>query len=68
MTIQTDGIIKKHTKGAFIVQLVDNEDHEALCKPSGKMTIRNISLTVGDKVKVELSPYDLTRGRIIWRH
>lgn len=67
MTIQTEGIIQQHVRGAFVVVLADNEDHEVLCKPSGKMRNRNITLVVGDKVKVELSPYDLTRGRIVWR-
>lgn len=34
---------------------------------SGKMRMRNIRVTVGDTVKVEMSPYDLTKGRIIYR-
>ncbi len=34
---------------------------------AGKLRINNIRILVGDKVKVEMSPYDLTRGRITWR-
>lgn len=42
-------------------------DHEVLAHVSGKMRIHFIRILPGDKVKVELSPYDLTRGRIIYR-
>jgi len=41
--------------------------HEVLVHVSGKMRIHFIRILPGDKVKVELSPYDLTRGRIIYR-
>ena len=41
--------------------------HEILAHVSGKMRIHFIRILPGDKVKVELSPYDLTRGRIIYR-
>lgn len=34
---------------------------------AGKLRINNIRILVGDRVKVEMSPYDLTRGRITWR-
>jgi translation initiation factor IF-1 len=42
--------------------------HEVLAKISGKMRKNYIRILPGDRVKVELSPYDLTRGRIIYRH
>jgi translation initiation factor IF-1 len=41
--------------------------HEVLAKISGKMRKNYIRILPGDKVKVELSPYDLTRGRITYR-
>jgi translation initiation factor IF-1 len=41
--------------------------HEVLAHVSGKMRIHFIRILPGDRVKVELSPYDLTRGRIIYR-
>lgn len=41
--------------------------HEALCHISGKIRKNNIRILLGDTVTVELSPYDLTRGRITYR-
>ena len=41
--------------------------HQVLAHISGKLRMNYIKILPGDKVKVELSPYDLTRGRIIWR-
>jgi translation initiation factor IF-1 len=41
--------------------------HEVLAHVSGKMRVHFIKILPGDRVKVELSPYDLTRGRIIYR-
>lgn len=38
-----------------------------LAYPSGKMRMKSIRIIEGDTVKVELSPYDLTKGRIVWR-
>ncbi|MBX0311764.1 MAG: translation initiation factor IF-1 [Sulfurihydrogenibium sp.] len=49
----------------FKVQL--ETGHEVLAHVSGKMRMHFIKILPGDKVKVELSPYDLTRGRIIFR-
>ena len=41
--------------------------HQILAHISGKLRINYIKILPGDKVKVEVSPYDLTRGRITWR-
>ena len=41
--------------------------HQILAHISGKLRMNYIKILQGDKVKVELSPYDLTRGRITWR-
>ena len=41
--------------------------HQILAHISGKLRMNYIKILPGDKVKVELSPYDLNRGRIIWR-
>ena len=46
----------------------DNTDHTILAHLSGKMQINRITLAEGDDVTIELSPYDLTRGRIVYRH
>ena len=50
----------------FKVQLENG--HEILAHSSGKMRMHYIRILPGDKVKVELSPYDLTRGRITYRY
>ena len=66
--IQHRGIIaEEHKDGYFIVVLPDIE-HKVSARISGKIRIRKIHLCVGDEVTVELSPYDLTKGRITWRH
>jgi translation initiation factor IF-1 len=49
----------------FIVEL--NNGHQLRCTISGKMRINNIQLILGDHVKIEISPYDLTKGRIVYR-
>jgi len=41
--------------------------HKILAHISGKLRLNYIKILTGDKVTVEMSPYDLTRGRIIWR-
>ena len=46
---------------------LDNGGHKVLAHISGKMRMHFIRILPGDKVKVELSPYDLTRGRITYR-
>ena len=49
----------------FRVEL-DNK-HQVLATISGKMRKRFIRLTAGDRVKMEMSPYDLSKARIVWR-
>ncbi len=51
--------------GMFRVRL--ESGHEVLAHISGKMRINFIRILPGDRVKVEISPYDLTRGRIVYR-
>ena len=65
--IELMGTVTQALKGTqFIVEL-DN-GHEVLAYPCGKMRRYYIRLLLGDRVKVELSPYDLTRGRITYRY
>ena len=61
-------IIREDGNGYFRVQLKEPEGHECLCRASGRLITRKIQLLVGDKVTVELSPYDLERGRITMRN
>ncbi len=51
----------------FMVKL-DDSDHHVLAYLSGKMRKFYIRILLGDRVRVEMSPYDLNRGRIIYRH
>ncbi len=66
--VEARGVIYKESgNGYFNVELEDPEGHQCLCRASGKLITRKIQLLVGDTVTVELSPFDLTRGRIILR-
>jgi len=65
--IEFDGLITELLpEGRFRVKL-DN-DHEILAYTAGKMKKNRIRSLVGDRVIVEMTPYDLTRGRITYRH
>jgi translation initiation factor IF-1 len=62
-----DGSITDTLPNAMFRVKLDN-GHEILAVISGKMRMHYIKILVGDKVTVELSPYDLTKGRIIYRY
>lgn len=64
--IEVEGTVMEPLPNAmFRVQL--ESGHEVLAHISGKMRMHFIRILPGDKVKLELSPYDLTRGRITYR-
>ena len=64
--IEVEGtVIETLPNTNFRVQLENG--HEILAHISGKLRMNYIKILPGDKVKVELSPYDLKRGRITWR-
>jgi translation initiation factor IF-1 len=65
--IEVEGVVIETLPNAmFRVQIEKN--HKILAHISGKMRMHFIKILPGDKVTVELSPYDLTRGRIIYRN
>ena len=65
-SIEVEGtVIEKLPNAMFRVEL-DNK-HVVLAHISGKLSMNFIRILPGDKVTMELSPYDLTKGRIIWR-
>jgi translation initiation factor IF-1 len=64
--IEVNGEVVESLPNAFFRVKLEN-DHTVLAHISGKMRKYYIRILPGDKVKVELSPYDLTRGRITWR-
>ena len=66
--IETSGVIEKEQgNGFYLVTLEPPEGHQCLCRAAGKLTKFRIKLLAGDKVLVEISPYDLSRGRITYR-
>ncbi|RKU10873.1 translation initiation factor IF-1 [Candidatus Poribacteria bacterium] len=68
MRIHQRAIVLQVLKGGtFRCHLRDNENHEVNAYPCGNMRRHRIVLCAGDEVTVELSPYDLERGRVIWR-
>ena len=64
--VQINGTVLEALSNANFRVELDN-GHEIICFLSGKMRMNYIKVVPGDKVCVELSPYDLTRGRITWR-
>ncbi|TDJ56154.1 MAG: translation initiation factor IF-1 [Ignavibacteria bacterium] len=65
--IKIDGIVTETLPNATFKVKLDN-DHQILAHISGKMRMHFIKILVGDKVSVEMSPYDLTKGRITYRY
>ena len=65
-TIEAMGTVIDAQPNAMFKVKLDN-DFEILAHISGKIRMNYIRILPGDRVKVELSPYDLTRGRITWR-
>lgn len=64
--IEIEGtVIEKLPNAMFKVKL--ENDHEVLAHISGKLRMNYIKILPGDKVTLELSPYDLSKGRIKWR-
>lgn len=64
--IEVDGTVVEALPNAMFKVKLEN-DHEILAHISGKMRKFYIRIIPGDQVKVEMSPYDLTRGRITYR-
>ena len=64
--IELPGVVVEEVRGAFRVKL-DGMDHVVLCRLAGKMRKFRIRVVPGDHVTVEVSPYDMARGRITYR-
>ena len=65
--IQVDGVVNQVLPATMYKVQLEN-GHEILAHISGKMRKHFIRITTGDRVQVEISPYDLTKGRITFRH
>ncbi|MFW7378056.1 MAG: translation initiation factor IF-1 [Oligoflexus sp.] len=64
--IEVEGVVKEPLPNAMFKVELEN-GHEVLAHISGKMRMHFIRILPGDKVKLEISPYDLGRGRIVYR-
>lgn len=65
--VHVDGeVLESLPAGTFKVELENG--HEILAHLAGKMRMFHIRIMPGDKVKVEMTPYDLTKGRIVYRY
>ena len=64
--IEVEGVIDEALPNAMFRVLLEN-NHKVLAHVSGKIRMNFIRILPGDKVKLELSPYDLSRGRITFR-
>ncbi len=65
--IEFDGVVKELLPNAMFRVELEN-GHAILAHTSGKMRKNRIRILAGDKVRVEMTPYDLTKGRVIYRH
>ena len=65
--IQLEGEVIEVLPNAMFRIKIDNSQHMVLGHISGKMRTNNINVLLNDKVSVEVSPYDLTKGRIVFR-
>jgi translation initiation factor IF-1 len=66
-TIEVEGKVVTILPGTMFRVELDNSKHVVLAHISGKMRKRFIRLTPGDRVKMEMSPHDLTKARIVYR-
>ncbi|MDO9575293.1 MAG: translation initiation factor IF-1 [bacterium] len=64
--IRVEGVVEEALKGGMFRVVLDT-GHKVLAHVSGKMRVHFIKILRGDRVVVELSPYDLSRGRILHR-
>ena len=65
-SIEVDGVVQEALPNAMFRVELEN-GHQILAHISGKLRMNYIRILPGDKVTVEMSPYDLTKGRITWR-
>lgn len=65
--IELDGMVEELLPNAMFRVRLEN-DHEVLAHLSGKMRLYKIRLLPGDRVKLEMTPFDLNRGRIVFRY
>lgn len=68
--IRLEAVVREKLPNArfrVVVTMPNGKEHEVLAHVSGKIRMHYIRILPGDKVTIEMSPYDLTRGRIVYR-
>ena len=65
--IEVEGTVTAVLPGTMFRVTLDNNNHEVLAHISGKMRKHWVRLTTGDRVRMEMSPYDLSKARITYR-
>ena len=65
--LELPGVVTKILKGASFEVTLDDNNMVVVCKLGGKLRMNNIRVLLNDKVTVQISPYDLTKGIIVWR-
>jgi translation initiation factor IF-1 len=66
--VPAQGTVVDRLPNALFRVRLDASEHEALAKVSGKVRMHSIRILLGDRVNIEMSPYDLSRGRITYRY
>lgn len=66
-TVSMEGVVQEILPNAMFRVLLDGIDKPVIGVISGRMRMHNIKILMGDRVEIEFSPYDLTRGRITRR-
>jgi len=66
--LEIDGVVTEALPNATFRVKLDGLDKEVLCHISGKIRMNYIKIVPGDKVKVEINPYSLDKGRITFRY
>ena len=66
--IEVAGVVLDKQRDACFKVQVNNTEHIVMAQISGRMRRNRIRILIGDRVDVEMSPYDLTKGRITYRH
>jgi len=66
--IEVRGVVLETMPNAVFLVELDQNKHRIMAHPSGKMRKNNIRILPGDRILLEISPYDITRGRIIYRY
>ena len=66
--VPATGVVVDKQPNTFFKVRIDNSEHLVLAQISGKMRKHRIRILIGDRVSVEMSPYDLSRGRITYRY